>query len=100
MVRRFLMADMPAVPQIGMNICHVKDVAEAHIKALDSSTAPGSRYIVDGGSMLMTEVSVVLADEFSKYPVPTQSAPYCLIWCVARCDKELDAILPQWHKCD
>lgn len=75
MCLRMLAGDMPAVPAIGMNICDVRDVADAHVAALDPAVPAGGRFIVDSGPVLMTEVAKTLASEFPNYPVKTRAAP-------------------------
>lgn len=97
MAQRFLAGDMPAVPRIGMNFCDVRDVAEAHIRALTAPEA-GGRYIVDSGSFLMTDVSKLLKQKFPAQPVPTFPAPWFFMKLYSFFDKEVKSIMGQWDR--
>jgi nucleoside-diphosphate-sugar epimerase len=88
-VRRLLVRDIPACPEIGWAIVDVRDVARAHRLAMETPGAAGNRYIVAGDHVWMRECAQILAERFAPlgYRVPTGRLPYGLMWVVARFDK-------------
>lgn len=88
-VRRLMVRDLPACPQIGWATVDVRDVALAHRLAAETPAAAGNRYIAAGEHVWMQELATILADEFASegYRVPTGHLPYWLMWIVGRFDK-------------
>eukprot|EP00416_Gambierdiscus_australes_P045831 CAMPEP_0171104388 /NCGR_PEP_ID=MMETSP0766_2-20121228/60531_1 /TAXON_ID=439317 /ORGANISM="Gambierdiscus australes, Strain CAWD 149" /LENGTH=341 /DNA_ID=CAMNT_0011565007 /DNA_START=69 /DNA_END=1094 /DNA_ORIENTATION=- len=99
MVRRLLEGNPPMVPPLGMNICDVRDVAMAHLLALEKPDVAGGRFIVDSGPKLMTDVGKILGPKFPLWSVPTWEAPYILISLISWFDDEIAAVLPRWRDC-
>jgi dihydroflavonol-4-reductase len=100
MVRRILEGAMPAVPAVGMNVCNVEDVAMAHIKALTTKDATGSRFIVASGNILMTDVAVAVKERFGPngWKVKTFPIPWIGMWIYSFFDKQAATVLPMWKK--
>lgn len=98
MAKRILEGSMPAVPAIGMNVCGVQDVAEAHVKAvLDPSTA-GQRLIVAAGNLLMTDLAVAIKEAHPGWPIKTARIPWVAMWLYSFFDKQAAGVLPMWKK--
>lgn len=98
LMRRLMEGDMPAVPPVGMNVCDVRDIALAHLLALEKPDAAGGRFIVDSGAILMTDIAKVAKDKFPAWSVPSMQAPYFVMWVMSCWDKEIAAILGMWKK--
>ena len=96
--KRILEGDMPAVAPIGMSVCHVSDVAAAHIAALSKGAVPGARFIVAAGNIVMTDLAQKAKEKFEGWPVKTLQAPYALIWLYSFLDSQAAAVLPMWKK--
>lgn len=95
-LRRLLARDMPACPELGFAVVDVRDVARAHILAMERPEAAGNRYIAAGKHYWMGDIAEIMAAEFGPlgYRVPTARAPYWLMWLVARFDKTVRMALP------
>ena len=99
MVRRLLNGDMPAVPKLWVTAVDVRDVASAHVAALDlplpSEVAEERRYILDNGQPLwMPEIAKVLRSTFPGYGVPRFTAPYLLVALFGLWDNDAAAVRP------
>mmetsp|Transcript_32215 Transcript_32215/g.96932 ORF Transcript_32215/g.96932 Transcript_32215/m.96932 type:complete len:344 (-) Transcript_32215:265-1296(-) len=95
LVRRLLSGDLPAVPKIFVPSVDVRDVAAAHVAALESSDAPGKRYILDSGAPLwMPEIAKLLKKEFGPrgFKVPTTPAPWALVALISLWDAGARAV--------
>lgn len=92
--------EVPAVPNIGMEMCDVRDVALAHVRAMTSPEAAGQRFIINTGGMWFRDVALILDREFRPqgYRVPTVAAPKFLVSIAAWFDKTLHAVMPRWGK--
>jgi len=68
------------VPDIGMGLVDVRDVAEAHFQAGIREQAHG-RYIVSGHDSSFPEIAKVLRQRFGdRYPIPKRTLPKWLVW--------------------
>eukprot|EP00035_Acanthoeca_spectabilis_P037249 m.44293 g.44293 ORF g.44293 m.44293 type:complete len:405 (+) comp8515_c0_seq1:23-1237(+) len=98
MCKRILEGDLPMVPAIGMSVCDVRDVAAAHVKALETPDA-GGRYIVDSGSTIMTAVAKLLREKFGDiHPIKTTPAPWFVMKAVSFFDSEVASVMGRWKK--
>ena len=74
-------------------------------RVLNFSSAPlftavaqaGGRYIVDSGSIILTETAKELAAKFPLYPVPTFEAPWLLMKVYSWFDGEVAAVMGRWR---
>eukprot|EP01022_Parablepharisma_sp_SALTPOND_P029063 TRINITY_DN72459_c0_g1_i1.p1 TRINITY_DN72459_c0_g1~~TRINITY_DN72459_c0_g1_i1.p1 ORF type:complete len:378 (+),score=44.36 TRINITY_DN72459_c0_g1_i1:72-1136(+) len=79
-VKNMLNGTMKMIPQLYYAIVDVRDVALAHIKAMDTPEADGKRYICFSGQYLwIEELAKILKDEFGKYgyDIPTEVQKEC-----------------------
>jgi dihydroflavonol-4-reductase len=76
LVKRTLPKSLPA----HINIVDVRDVAEAHVRALSGGEEEG-RYLVVGGDLWMVELSNILREAFPERKWPKGVLPYwmCLV---------------------
>lgn len=88
LIRKLMVRDMPACPEIGFAPVDVRDVAIAHRLAMERPEAPGNRYICAGKHIWVQDIAKILAAEFNPrgYRVPTGRLPYWLMWIIARFD--------------
>ena len=89
LVRKLMVREMPACPEIGFAPVDVRDIALAHRLAMERPEAAGNRYICAGEHLWVQDMAKVLAAEFNPrgYKVPTGRLPYWLMWIIARFDK-------------
>ena len=45
LISRLLKGELPGLPNIGFNVCDVRDVADMHIQAMTNPRANGERFI-------------------------------------------------------
>lgn len=65
-MRRFLSNEIPAVPKVQFGLVDVRDVAQAHIRAMRESRADGLRILMTyQPSFWFMDIANVLSDEFS-----------------------------------
>lgn len=65
LIRRFLNNQMPAVPSIEIGMVDVRDVANAHIKAMRESKSDGERILLTAQpSISFLEIANILRKEF------------------------------------
>ncbi|MEM7229963.1 MAG: aldehyde reductase [Planctomycetota bacterium] len=70
------------VPNIGMGIVDVRDVATMHINAAFHPDADG-RYITSGHNSSFAEIAAILREQFgSKLPVPKRTIPKAMAWLI------------------
>jgi len=65
---RLLRRQVPASPRMAFAVTDVRDIAAAHRLALESSTAPGNRYLCAGDNLWMRDIARVLATRHDKIP--------------------------------
>ena len=71
------------VPELGIGIADVRDVASAHIKAGYTPEASGRHIIVSGEATLL-ELAIILRKHFGDdYPFPRKQVPKFLFWLMA-----------------
>jgi nucleoside-diphosphate-sugar epimerase len=89
LIRKLMVREMPACPEIGFAPVDVRDVAIAHRLAMERPEAPGNRYICAGAHLWVQDMAKILAAEFNPrgYRVPTGRLPYWVMWIIARFDK-------------
>jgi dihydroflavonol-4-reductase len=93
-VKRFLKGKDPMLPKIGFAMVDVRDVAEAHLRALQRPATAGKRYAAVAGSMWMPDMGAVLKAAYPTRRIATRTAPAFLLRILALFDPALRAILP------
>lgn len=69
------------VPDIGLGVVDVRDLAEAHLRAAFLPQASG-RHILSGHNTRLPELAQALLPRFAAYPVPRRVLPKWLVWLV------------------
>lgn len=99
-IKRLLDKSAPGVPKFSMAICDVRDVALAHVKALESPEHVGKRYLVFSESRWMKDIARLVQKEFKPlgYFVPTMAVPSTLIWIGSYIDRSTAMLVPRLDK--
>ncbi|HEY5339198.1 MAG TPA: NAD-dependent epimerase/dehydratase family protein [Rhizomicrobium sp.] len=63
-VQRLMQGALPGMPHFGMNVVDVRDVADAHIRAMTMSEAAGQRFIAGSGWLWMDDIGRILRETF------------------------------------
>uniref|UniRef100_A0A915PKN6 NAD-dependent epimerase/dehydratase domain-containing protein n=1 Tax=Setaria digitata TaxID=48799 RepID=A0A915PKN6_9BILA len=99
-IRRFLSNEMPAVPAIQCSLVDVRDVAQAHIRAMRESRTDGLRILLTcQPSFWFMDIANVLRNEFSSqgYNIPKFTVPYPIVWLYSFFSKEVrEQVLPRF----
>ncbi|MFL5271637.1 MAG: hopanoid-associated sugar epimerase [Anaeromyxobacteraceae bacterium] len=74
----FARRKLPAIVDTGLNIVHVRDVAEGHLLAAERGRA-GERYILGHRNMTLAEIVQELA-AITGLPAPRLKLPYAVAW--------------------
>ncbi|QUL38935.1 NAD-dependent epimerase/dehydratase family protein [Erythrobacter sp. JK5] len=83
LVQRLLTGKIPALPDVGVGIVDVRDVARAHLLALDApaQTVKGGRFAVSDRFMWMSEIAEVIRERTPAYAgkVPSRRLPSFMV---------------------
>ncbi|MEE4204762.1 MAG: NAD-dependent epimerase/dehydratase family protein [Erythrobacter sp.] len=83
LVRKLLTGEIPALPDAGFGIVDVRDVALAHVRALDApaETVRGERFAVSDKFLWMREIAEVLRERVPDLAgkVPTRRLPSTIV---------------------
>ena len=97
LVKNMINGSVPGTPKIHIGIVDVRDVASAHILAMESSSADGERIIVSEKELWVHEVAAILRDAgFNK--TPKVEFPKWLMKVVALFRKDLALMVPMIGK--
>ncbi len=94
LVSRILRGRDPMLPRLGLSIVDVRDVAAAHVRALERDRTQGQRFILASGSLWLTDWGKVLKSTYPRRRMPTRAAPPWLLRLLALFDGEIRTALP------
>lgn len=99
-LRGLLAGERPALPRIGFNFVHIRDVVDLHIRALTDDALVGRRVIAAGGFLWMQDIAQILRDHYGERAakVPTRRAPDWVMRAVALVNAEARLTLPALGK--
>ncbi|MCB9555192.1 MAG: aldehyde reductase [Deltaproteobacteria bacterium] len=92
LVRDLLRRKIPGCPQLFFNVVDIRDVARAHLEALERSQANG-RYIVSAHEHWLQEIALQMAALFPQRKIPTRRLPNLLLMVAALFDKRANFAL-------
>ncbi len=93
-VRRVLRGRDPMLPKIGFPVVDVRDVALAHVRALERPETEGQRLIASAGSLWLSDWGRILKAVWPDRRMPTRAAPKVFLRLLALFDGEVRAALP------
>jgi len=99
LVERVLRAKDPMIPQFGLGIVDVRDVAEMHLRALTHDGTVGKRFIAADRFIWFHEIAEVLKTAYPDRRIVTRRAPNFVVRVLALFDKSIRTILPELGKC-
>lgn len=94
LVRRFLSGKDPMLPHIRFSCVDVRDVATAHLRALERPAAAGQRFLCVAGEMAMPAMGRVQKTAYPDRKIATRTAAKAILRVLALFDGELRAALP------
>ncbi|HEX7085112.1 MAG TPA: aldehyde reductase [Vicinamibacterales bacterium] len=96
LVLMFLRGRYPLVPNWGVEIADVRDVAAAHLAALETPAAAGRRFIVSDGPLMLADMARILGREFPQFrkKMPKGSLPDFVTRLLGRIDSGVRQLVP------
>ena len=94
MIIKMIQGKVPMIPDVGMGMIDVRDVARLHVKAMTASSAAGKRFIAATAEPVeMSKVAEVLKNAgYTK--APSRRAPSMLLKIAGLFDPEAKAMVP------
>ena len=79
---RIVGGKIPAIPDSSFSIVDVRDVAAAHIAAMEKSEAAGNRYILSNKLLHFREFAEIIRNEFGPqgYKITSMNMPKAIVW--------------------
>lgn len=93
-VERILRARDPMLPQFGFSVVDVRDVARAHLLALEREASIGKRIIVADRFMWMQDMAEILKAAHPDRRIVTRRAPNIAVRGLALFDRAVASIVP------
>lgn len=87
-LRDLMRGKMPACPRLHMGLVDVRDVADAHARALENPEAHG-RYLLQADGLWLRDMARTLKAHYPQYKIPTRQMPDLLLYAAALVDKRL-----------
>jgi dihydroflavonol-4-reductase len=96
-VKKLLEGSMPGLPRLGFPLVDVRDVADAHVKALTQPGIDGERFLVAGPFLWLEDIARVLKARLGPRArkVPTLPLPGFLVRLSALFDPTVRMVLPE-----
>lgn len=95
LVRQLLAGELPGIPNLGFPVADVRDVADAHLRAMTTAGAAGQRFIAAGPFLSVGELAKILRqthpDRAGK--LPKRKLPDWLVRQVARFNADLRSVV-------
>ncbi|MFA6211561.1 MAG: aldehyde reductase [Candidatus Obscuribacterales bacterium] len=100
LVSRLLDGSFPGNPRLGFNIIDVRDLADLHIRAMNSPEAAGQRLIASADFMWLKDISQMLRAELGvkANKVPTRGLPDFVLKFIALFDRTISLVTPDLGK--
>lgn len=98
-IKQVLTGELLSLVNLSLSIVDVRDVAQAHIKAMLSDKADGQRYLcTNNTNMSMKELSDLLCRDYKKkgFKPTTLSLPYWMVWLYSWYDKQAETAVYMW----
>ena len=93
-IERLLCGRDPMMAKLGFSYCDVRDVARAHVLAIDNPRAVGERIIVSSGFLWTIEVARHLKQKYPDRRIATRLAPDLMIRALGLIDPSIRLIGP------
>jgi len=96
-VRKLMRRDLPGCPAIGYAPVDVRDVADAHLRAMDVPEAAGQRFILAIEHAWFGEIADILDEHLRErgYRIPTRRLPGFVLRLAALFDKTTRLVVPE-----
>ena len=93
-VERLLRGRDPMLPNVGIGVVDVKDVARMHVRAMTAAGTVRKRIIGAAEFMWFTEIAGILKAAYPHKRIPMRTAPDILIRLIGMFDRSIRSIVP------
>ena len=93
-VARILSGKDPMLPNVGVSVVDVRDVARMHVSALQNDQAIGRRFIASERFLWFRDIASILRTEYPDQKIARRVAPDILLRMLALYDRSLRTIVP------
>lgn len=93
-IERIMKGKDPMLPDLKFPIVDVRDVAQMHVKAINSDAAKGERILASSGTYSFVGIAKLIKSIYPKSKAKTIQAPTFLIKFLSNFDGEIKAVLP------
>ena len=93
-VERVLAGRDPMLPRVGFPVVDVRDVARAHLRALERPETAGHRFILADRFVWFQDIAAVLRPAYPGRRIPTRTAPNLLIRALSLFDPSIRTVVP------
>jgi dihydroflavonol-4-reductase len=99
-VRKVLTAELPGCPDLGFATVDVRDVANAHVLAMNCPEAANQRFIVALEHVPWLQIAQILHKHYAPrgFKVPQRRLPNWVLKCVSLFDKTAAVVVPELGK--
>ena len=96
-VQKLLNGDLPGLPHIGFPVCDVRDIADAHVRAMTLPDLNGERFLCTAETLWLSDIAAVLKSRLGDRAkrVPTRRLPDFLVRLAGLFDPEIRLVLPE-----
>jgi nucleoside-diphosphate-sugar epimerase len=100
LIQKLMCGKFRGLPRFGFSIVDVRDVADAHLKAMTHPDAAGQRFIVGGRFLWLRELRNILAELFPEYAhkLPKKEVPDWFVRFMAHFDASARMIVHELHR--
>lgn len=95
-ITRMLTGKVPRYPRIGWSTVDVRDLADLHVRAMESEAAAGERFIGTGDFLWMEKTADILREHFGvrAAKAPTRALPDWVVRALAPLSADLRFLVP------
>ena len=99
-ITKLLNGELPGLPNFGFALVDVRDIADAHVRAMTAPGMNGERFLCAGDFLWMKDIAAILKAQLGDKArrVPTRGLPDFLLRLVGRFDKTIGMVLPELGK--
>jgi dihydroflavonol-4-reductase len=99
-ITKLMNGELPGLPNFGFAIVDVRDIADAHVRAMTAAGINGERFLCAGDFLWMKDIAAILKDQLGQKAkrVPTRGLPDFVLRLVGRFDKTIGMVLPELGK--
>ena len=95
LVQQPMQGKLPAYPKLTFGIVDVRDVADAHIAAMETAEAAGERFLLGERILTYTEIGAILREAYPDRKLPKGELPSWLVRLLTIVNPTLKQIVPE-----